>query len=82
MNQGRNDPCSCGSGKKYKRCCLVSEYAAELERRAAKRKRIEDEMIRASEVQADPSLMTPTERESRLKVLSVLSIVSAASRLP
>ena len=20
---GRNDPCSCGSGKKYKRCCLV-----------------------------------------------------------
>lgn len=19
---GRNDPCSCGSGKKYKRCCL------------------------------------------------------------
>ena len=20
---GRNDPCSCGSGKKYKRCCLL-----------------------------------------------------------
>ncbi len=20
---GRNDPCPCGSGKKYKRCCLV-----------------------------------------------------------
>lgn len=19
---GRNDPCSCGSGKKYKQCCL------------------------------------------------------------
>ncbi|RJQ54880.1 MAG: hypothetical protein C4530_16565 [Desulfobacteraceae bacterium] len=19
---GRNDPCPCGSGKKYKRCCL------------------------------------------------------------
>ena len=27
---GRNDPCPCGSGKKYKRCCL-----AENERRAA-----------------------------------------------
>ena len=26
---GRNDPCSCGSGKKYKRCCLpVHEPAA------------------------------------------------------
>lgn len=22
---GRNDPCSCGSGKKYKRCCLPNE---------------------------------------------------------
>lgn len=21
-NVGRNDPCPCGSGKKYKRCCL------------------------------------------------------------
>lgn len=24
---GRNDPCPCGSGKKYKRCCLSSEWA-------------------------------------------------------
>lgn len=22
---GRNDPCPCGSGKKYKKCCLVNE---------------------------------------------------------
>ena len=34
---GRNDPCPCGSGRKYKRCCLGHEaehdkYAAELER--------------------------------------------------
>ncbi|MBQ48955.1 MAG: preprotein translocase subunit SecA [Zetaproteobacteria bacterium] len=21
-NLGRNDPCHCGSGKKYKKCCL------------------------------------------------------------
>ncbi len=21
---GRNDPCPCGSGKKYKKCCLIS----------------------------------------------------------
>lgn len=25
---GRNDPCPCGSGKKYKRCCLLSEAPA------------------------------------------------------
>jgi hypothetical protein len=23
-NIGRNDPCPCGSGQKYKRCCLVN----------------------------------------------------------
>jgi len=22
MKIGRNDPCPCGSGKKYKKCCL------------------------------------------------------------
>jgi len=26
---GRNDPCLCGSGQKYKRCCLPREEAAE-----------------------------------------------------
>jgi len=25
---GRNDPCPCGSGKKYKKCCLAKEEAA------------------------------------------------------
>jgi hypothetical protein len=29
MNQpGRNDPCPCGSGKKFKKCCLPAEQAA------------------------------------------------------
>ena len=26
---GRNDPCHCGSGKKYKTCCQPKEEAAE-----------------------------------------------------
>ncbi|MGL5949684.1 MAG: YecA family protein [Aeromonas sp.] len=25
MKPGRNDPCPCGSGKKFKRCCMTSE---------------------------------------------------------
>src|SRR4051812_13585756 len=25
MKTGRNDPCPCGSGKKYKKCCLPKE---------------------------------------------------------
>lgn len=27
-NTGRNDPCPCGSGKKYKKCCLPADQAA------------------------------------------------------
>ena len=29
---GRNDPCPCGSGKKYKRCCFGLHQAASRER--------------------------------------------------
>lgn len=32
---GRNEPCPCGSGKKYKRCCLANDEGADLERAAA-----------------------------------------------
>jgi hypothetical protein len=28
ISQGRNDPCPCGSGQKYKRCCLNKPKAA------------------------------------------------------
>ena len=28
---GRNDPCPCGSGKKYKKCCQLKDEAAEHE---------------------------------------------------
>jgi SEC-C motif len=27
---GRNDPCPCGSGNKYKKCCLAKDEAASL----------------------------------------------------
>ena len=32
---GRNDRCSCGSGKKYKACCLTKDEATERERLVA-----------------------------------------------
>lgn len=31
---GRNDPCPCGSGKKYKRCCFVHDQELERDARA------------------------------------------------
>ena len=32
---GRNDPCPCGSGKKYKQCCLKKDQEAERQARQA-----------------------------------------------
>jgi len=32
---GRNDPCHCGSGRKYKKCCLDKDEAAAQARAAA-----------------------------------------------
>jgi len=36
---GRNDPCPCGSGRKYKRCCLAKAQAAPVEDLAWRRLR-------------------------------------------
>lgn len=38
---GRNDPCPCGSGKKYKHCCLEKDRAAELAPAIALRVRLQ-----------------------------------------
>jgi hypothetical protein len=40
-NVGRNDPCPCGSGKKFKKCCLGKVETEERERAAAARFRAE-----------------------------------------
>jgi predicted Zn-dependent protease len=35
---GRNQPCPCGSGKKYKQCCLASDEASEAAARGQQRR--------------------------------------------
>lgn len=35
---GRNDPCHCGSGRKYKQCCLEKDEAARRKAREAEGK--------------------------------------------
>lgn len=37
MSTSRNAPCPCGSGKKYKKCCLDTDEAAAAEKRAQQR---------------------------------------------
>lgn len=42
---GRNDPCPCGSGQKYKRCCMDKDQAAEHQTLAARQ--VERDAIKA-----------------------------------
>ena len=35
MSTGRNDPCHCGSEKKYKKCCLLKDEEARAAEKAA-----------------------------------------------
>jgi tetratricopeptide (TPR) repeat protein len=43
---GRNAPCPCGSGRKYKKCCLVKESPAPTEtRRGGPDRRLQDRLI-------------------------------------
>ena len=51
---GRNDPCPCGSGKKYKQCCLVKDEA---KARAARAK--------AAEAAPAPEAAAPQEERAR-----------------
>jgi hypothetical protein len=46
VNLGRNDPCHCGSGKKYKQCCLAKD---EEQARAARAKAAAEAPVPAAE---------------------------------
>lgn len=45
MNVGRNDPCPCGSGKKYKKCCLSKTYT-EVGKEDSIRERLVQDLLR------------------------------------
>jgi tetratricopeptide (TPR) repeat protein len=49
---GRNEPCPCGSGNKYKRCCLDKDQAFEREALAAARQARQDDDERYDELAA------------------------------
>ncbi len=52
MKLGRNDPCHCGSGNKYKKCCLpkdAAENTAKLVAEAAERQAEADRIAKEAE---------------------------------
>lgn len=45
MNVGRNELCPCGSGKKYKKCCINKEKTTEVTSKLEKKDKIRDKEI-------------------------------------
>ncbi len=41
LNAGRNEPCPCGSGKKYKKCCMQTQEIKENAERSLREKILE-----------------------------------------
>ena len=68
---GRNDPCHCGSGKKYKQCCLSKDEAAERSARAKaaekaeKAEKIADKAEKAEEKDQPASESAPAKQGPR-----------------
>ena len=58
-NLGRNDPCHCGSGKKYKQCHLAEDEAKARTQRA---KAVEDAPAPAVEDSAAPGPSDPRHK--------------------
>lgn len=81
MKIGRNDPCTCGSGQKYKKCCAAKDAAAEsaelATRQAEAAARLAEAEAKAAEAEANgepveavkakrPKLPTPHSSRPRL----------------
>jgi tetratricopeptide (TPR) repeat protein len=61
---GRNDPCLCGSGKKYKNCCLAKDEASQRAERQASNAALNAEVQRSYEEFEE--LMDRGERSDRV----------------
>ena len=63
---GRNEPCHCGSGKKYKQCCLSKDEAAERVARAKAAEKAEKaEKADKAEKDETPAEAAPAKQPPR-----------------
>ena len=62
MKIGRNDPCPCGSGKKYKKCCLNEQQASPMDKLKALKP-----VTSASKVSGISSILKPQQQKAEQK---------------
>jgi hypothetical protein len=59
---GRNEPCHCGSGRKYKQCCLPKDEAAAATVRAAAAAESAEAAPATADAQAPPPAAAPKHK--------------------
>jgi hypothetical protein len=62
MKIGRNDPCRCGSGRKYKKCCLEADESTARAEAAARQ--VESEAAQSAAEAAAGDAKKPSARPS------------------
>jgi hypothetical protein len=62
---GRNDPCHCGSGKKYKHCCLSKDEGTAREKHTAETTEAEAETPAASAEAEHAHVARPSRHATR-----------------
>jgi hypothetical protein len=72
MKVGRNDPCPCGTGQKYKKCCAAKDAAAESAELAARNAevaaRLAEAEAKAAEAEANGEAAEPAAKPKRPKL--------------
>ncbi|MCC7375985.1 MAG: SEC-C domain-containing protein [Verrucomicrobiales bacterium] len=64
QSTGRNDPCPCGSGKKYKKCCLEADEAAAKAARESAAAKLAELGNRDMALRDQPGTFNPADDES------------------
>jgi hypothetical protein len=72
MKADRNDPCPCGSGKKYKKCHMAQDEAEHLARLAALKAEQEANAAANAEAEAQQEGETKTEKTATPKLRNTL----------
>ena len=69
---GRNDPCHCGSGNKYKKCCLAKDEAAERDRLVKAQLPHDTRGRAAAQPDESPAASHPPVRELTAEIAAAL----------
>lgn len=73
MKIGRNEPCPCGSGQKYKKCCLEKDRQSQA---------AQETQVTREQVAADPGGGNPSKPRSPKRGASVVQRTGPAPPRP